>query len=311
MVRILVLGAGGVGGYFGGRLVERGLDVTFLLRPSRAEHIARHGLVIKSSAGDAKLAVKTLVRADCYTSYDFILLTCKAYDLDAAVEAICPAVGEGTVIVPALNGLSHLTYLNQRFGQKRVLAGSVLIQATLSSEGEVCHLNDEAYGLFGGQEAGSCQAAKRWAALFDRALGVKIHVVSDAMQVMWDKWVRLASLAGITCLMRANIGEINSAFGGREATMALLHANQKIAQAAGYALSETRLCDIANFLLDNQSKASASMLRDMERGARTEADHILGDLLQKARDYQLENPLLALAYTHVKAYEERRRAGRL
>src|SRR5215470_2835416 len=106
-VRILVLGAGGIGGYFGGRLAEAGADVTFLVRPRRREQIAREGLRIESPLGNATIAAKTVLAEELKPEYDLVLFTCKAYDLDSAMEAIAPAVGPKCAVLPVLNGVAH------------------------------------------------------------------------------------------------------------------------------------------------------------------------------------------------------------
>src|SRR3954452_8604402 len=104
-MRVLVVGAGALGGYFGGRLVEAGRDVTFLVRPRRAEQIARHGLRIDSLHGNADLRPRTVRAEDSGGPYDLVILAVKAYSLDAAMADIAPAVGAATAILPVLNGM--------------------------------------------------------------------------------------------------------------------------------------------------------------------------------------------------------------
>ena len=132
-MRILVLGAGALGGYFGGRLAEAGGDVTFLVRPARAARLAERGLVIESPFGNAALAVNPVTEAG--PGYDLVLLTCKAYDLDGAIEAIRPAMQEGTAVLPVLNGLAHIDKLQAAFGSENVLGGLAKIQATMAADG--------------------------------------------------------------------------------------------------------------------------------------------------------------------------------
>lgn len=316
MVKVLVLGAGGVGGYFGGRLHEAGGDVTFLVRPKRQKILHEHGLRIESPAGNATLPVKTLTAEQLSAqisqggSYDFVFLTAKAYDLDDAIQSIRPAMGSDTVLVPALNGMAHIDRLNNTFDKNNVMAGCVVIQSTLTSEGVVVHLNDEAIGFLGAQQGGVDERARDFARLYDNAKGIKVSAVENAMQRMWNKWVRLATLAGMTCLMRANVGEISRAPGGEEAMMAFLQRNNDIAAASGFSLTDDQINDTGSFLKGRHSMVTASMLRDIENGHKTEGDHILGDLLRRAREFGIAHPILSLAYTNVKAYEERRLSGR-
>ena len=123
-MRILVVGAGAIGGYFGGRLLQAGRDVTFLVRPKRAAELARDGLVIKSPNGDATLKNPPVVQADKLNEkFDVVLLSCKAFDLDDAIKSFAPAVGPQTAIIPLLNGMRHLDVLDENFGKGRVLGG--------------------------------------------------------------------------------------------------------------------------------------------------------------------------------------------
>lgn len=316
MTKVLILGAGGIGGYFGGRLHEAGGDVTFLVRPARQKLLQEHGLRIKSPAGDLTTQVKTVTKEELTQqvsqgiTYDYVFLTAKAYDLQSAIDSIRPAMGKNTVLVPALNGLAHIDRLNKEFDKNNVLAGSVIIQSTLTAEGIVLHLNDDAIGVFGSQEVGEDERAIRFASLFDNAKGVEVRAVKNAIQRMWNKWVRLATLAGMTCLMRANVGEINRAPGGQEAMMDFLVKNGEIANASGYPLLAGQIDEMSTFFKDPRSLATASMLRDIEAGHQTEGDHILGDLLNRAKHFGITHPLLSLAYTNVKAYDERRLSGR-
>src|SRR5277367_2531109 len=121
-MRILVVGAGAIGGYFGGRLLQAGRDVTFLVRPRRSAELAGEGLVIKSPLGDVTLKNPPTVQADKLTEkFDVILLSCKAFDLDDAIASFAPAVGPRTAIIPLLNGMRHLDVLDQKFGAEHVL----------------------------------------------------------------------------------------------------------------------------------------------------------------------------------------------
>ena len=126
-----MLGAGGIGGYFGGRLAAGGTDVTFLVRARRQEQLTRDGLRVRSPLGDLDLRVKTVRAEELEPGYDIVLLTCKAYDLDSAIDAIAPAMNGHAALIPMLNGLAHLNRLDERFGSGQVLGGACMIDATL------------------------------------------------------------------------------------------------------------------------------------------------------------------------------------
>ncbi|MEY9617768.1 2-dehydropantoate 2-reductase [Bradyrhizobium ottawaense] len=140
-MRILVVGAGAIGGYFGGRLLQAGRDVTFLVRPRRAGELASAGLIIKSPNGDVTLKNPPTVQADALKDkFDVVLLSCKAFDLDDAIKSFAPAVGPDTAIIPMLNGMKHLDILDAKFGKERVLGGLCAIAATLNEKREVVQL---------------------------------------------------------------------------------------------------------------------------------------------------------------------------
>ncbi|HET6185044.1 MAG TPA: 2-dehydropantoate 2-reductase [Acetobacteraceae bacterium] len=311
-MRILILGAGGIGGYFGGRLGEAGADVTFLVRAGRAAQLARDGLVVKSPAGDLAHPVR-FVGADALADdgrFDAVLLTCKAYDLEAAIATIAPAMANGASVVPMLNGMRHLDRLDLAFGRERVLGGMCQIAATLTPTGEVHHLNNFHLLALGARMPGQETLARRFA---EAAAGAKFtcNVSEDIVQDMWEKFVMLATMAAMTCLMRANVGEIVQADDGAALTRETLAECDLVARAAGHPSRPAFLARAEGLLTERGSNFAASMLRDVERGGMTEAEHIVGDMLARARAAGLPAPMLRVAWCHLQAHEARRLAGRL
>jgi len=306
-MKILVLGAGAVGGYFGGRMTEAGADVTFQVRPARAALLAKSGLCVSSKFGDLALAPKCVVEAQVKPDYDIVLFTAKAYDLASAMDAIAPAMaGKRGFVLPMLNGLSHLGLLDARFGRERVLGGVAYIASTLTPEGEIRHLNDFHRIVFGPRAPNQQPVC---AALSAALAGVKFDwkQLDNIEQAMWDKWVLLATLAGITCLMRAPVGDIVATGAGEKLTLALLGECAAVAKAENFATPEPVLANYRSMLTQKGSMFSASMLRDVESGGQAEGDHILGALLATARRHQLAAPMLEIAATHLEAYRARKR----
>lgn len=303
-MRILVVGAGAIGGYFGGRLLEAGRDVTFLVRPRRAAELAASGLVIQSPTGDFRHPrPATVGAAELRPPYDLVLLSCKAYDLDDAVRSFAPAVGPSTAVLPLLNGLRHLDVLDLRFGKHAVLGGQCVISAALGEAGRIEHLN-EAHLIAFGERDGT--RSERVAAIEAAFAGARFEarLSTVIVQEMWEKWVLIATLAGITCLMRANIGDIGAA-GGADVATALLEECDAIAREHGFALREASRRRNVAMLTAPGSSFAASMLRDIERGGPTEGEHILADLLRRGA-HPAAASLLRLAHLHVAAYEARR-----
>ena len=308
-MRILVVGAGATGGYFGGRLGEAGCDVTFLVRAKRAAQLAANGLVIKSMHGDLTLpSPRTVVTENIAAPFDVILLSCKAYDLDSAIDAIAPAVGPGSTILPVLNGMRHLDVLDVRFGRQRVLGGQCIIAATLDERGAIVHLND-AHSLTFGERGGGMSDRVRAIALAMAGAHFDVRPSEQATLEMWEKWTALATLAASTCLMRAAIGDILAAPAGERVISGLLAECTAIAQANGHPPRTEFIDRMRAALLQQGSTLTASMLRDVERNGPTEGDHIIGDLLARRPRVTASDSapsLLQLAYSHLKAYEARR-----
>ena len=270
--KILVLGAGGIGGYFGGRLVESGADVTFLVRDERRKLLDERGLRIESPFGDARLMVTTAAVTDIEPIYDAIILTCKAYDLDAAVSAITPALARTGYALPLLNGIAHMDVLNRQLGADRVLGGTAKIQSALMPDGTVKQLNDWRTITFGEQSGEMTGRVTKLAAMFGAAKGVEVLAVPDMPQRMWEKLVHLATAAAMTCLMRANIGEIVRTPEGGEILLDQLRTSAAIAAANGHQPSDAFMRSWEQTFSQQDSLYATSVLRDIERGGRTEVE---------------------------------------
>jgi 2-dehydropantoate 2-reductase len=303
-MKILVVGAGAIGGFFGGRLLAAGRDVTFLVRPGRAAQLAKTGLVIKSKLGDVSLPSPPLVSAETLKGpYDVVLLACKAFDLEGAMTAFAPAVGPDTAILPLLNGLAHVELLAKRFSKKNVLGGQAALPLTLDPEGRILHLGDQLNIGFGETDGTASPRVAALAAEF-AAAGIEAGQSTTILQDMWEKWAFIATAGGITSLMRGTVGDI-VAGGGTPFVTALYDEIGLIAAANGHALRTPAVERAKSMLTAAGSPFNSSMARDLEGGHRVEADHVIGDLLKRAKggDY----PMLAVAYVHLKAYEVRRK----
>lgn len=310
-MRILVLGAGAVGGYFAGRLVEAGTaDVTFLVRPGRKAQLDRDGLVVESPVyGDFRVKVQTVLAEALKPGWDIVLLSAKAYDLEGAIAAIRPAMAGGAAVLPVLNGLSHIEDLKRAFGPANVLGGVAQIAATLTPDGTIRQLSP-LLGLQFGELDGTMSDRVQALAGAYAPTPVKAVAVPDIIGAMWSKLVFLGTLAAATVMMRANLGEIAAAPGGVEWISRLLDSNIAVAAAHGHPPKAEVIENYRRVLRENTT-TTASMLRDLESGGRIEADHILGYLLHTAREVGVDSTVQEAAYIHVKAYEARRAAGRL
>lgn len=311
-MRILVLGTGGTGGYFGGRLAQANIDVTFLVRSQRALFLRDNGLIITSGKGNAQIPVKT-VTADHLPSegkYDLILLTCKAYDLDSAIPAITPAAGPTTIIMPLLNGLLHLDRLDATFGQMNVLGGLCHISASLDPAGRVVHLPPFLHRLvFGPRVSQQRDVCDSIATVFAPA-AFDVSIDDNIMQGMWEKFSFLSALAASTCLTRGCVGDILHTDDGEALMTELIRECQSVATASGFPLRPEALSFMENLLKLRDSTLAASMLRDLESGRQVEADHIVGDILKRGKSLNQPLALLQAAYCHLQVYQNARATGK-
>ena len=300
-MRILVVGAGAIGGYFGGRLLEAGRDVRFLVRARRAEQLRSTGIQIRSPRGNVDAPAPIIQAQDLRDTFDLVLLSCKAYDLPGAMDSLAPAVGPYTAILPLLNGMRHLDLLEQRFGPASVLGGQCVISTTLDDDGRILHLNDTHSLSFGERDGSATTRIDRIASAFAGA-NFDSRASTAILQEMWDKWVFIAAGAGITCLMRGTIGDIVAA-GAADLASSLLAECATIATNQRFPPTEAALQRSRALLTAPGSALTASMLRDIQRNGRTEADHVLGDLLDRSGEPPNSHSLLRLAYAHLRAYE--------
>ena len=303
-MRLLVVGAGSTGGYFGGRLAQAGRDITFLVRPKRAAQLRADGLQILSPNGDVRLSPKLVAAGGIAAPFDAVLLTVKAFSLPAALEDFAPAVGPQTLILPVLNGMRHMEMLVARFGGTAVIGGVCKVATLIDDEGRIRQLgkfHDLAYGEMSGVSSERTRKLDHFlqGAGFDARLSPAIE------REMWEKWVLLATLGGITCLMRGTVGEIAAAPGGTDFVLALLEEIVGVVKAVGQKASDDFLAGTRALLTAKGSAQTSSMYRDLQKGSAIEADQIIGDLLNRAQQAEVPTPLLAAAYAHLSIYQSR------
>lgn len=303
-MRILVIGAGSLGGYFGGRLHAAGRDVTFLVREARSRVLRERGLKIRSSAGDLHIERPQLILAsEIQSPFDLIILSCKAYDLTDAISSFAPAVGPSTIIIPLLNGMGHLDSLDAAFDPNKVFGGACMISTTLDHEGSVIHMGELQSLVFGPRTANPVVSPDTVLAALSGAL-FDVELSSQAEHDMWQKWVFIAASAGITSLMRSSVGDIVEG-GGAALARQLVEECSAIAAANGFEPSAESKKRTLALLTSAGSPLTASMLRDIEAGHRIEADHIVGDLIRR-RPGTVTVPLLRTVFAGLKTYEARR-----
>ncbi|MGW6686745.1 ketopantoate reductase family protein [Streptomyces sp. NPDC054961] len=307
-MRILTVGAGATGGYFGARLARAGRDVTFLVRPERAAALRARGLRVTGPGEEITLTPR-LVTADALTrTYDLVLLSVKSTALEAATRDLAPAVGPGTAIVPLLNGMAHLGHLAHRFGDAAVLGGVAKVVTTLNGHGDIVRMAPPTVLLTGerdGRPSARVDAVREVLA----GAGIDTPDVPDIVAAMWHKWVFISTLVAVTCLARGAVGEVSAVPGGSGFASAVLAEAAAVSAASGYPVPEPELALTARTLTAPDSPLTPSMYRDLIAGRPTEVEHVFGDLAARARALAVPTPLLDLAALHLRVHQRRVVAG--
>jgi 2-dehydropantoate 2-reductase len=303
-MRLLVVGAGSTGGYFGGRLAQAGRDVTFLVRPARAEILRAKGLQIVSPHGDFTLKPQLVTASELKSIYDVILLTVKAYSLDVALDELAPVIGPRTMILPVLNGIKHVDSLIGCYGKQAAVGCVCRVATTLDDEGRIVQIA-KFQDLDYGEMDGSITPRMKELDSFMQGAGFDAKLSTDIAREMWEKWIYLATMGGITCLMRGTVGEIAAAEGGTNFVHQFLDEVVSVVRAVGPAPSDAFLKEVTATLTMKGSPQTSSMYRDLQKGGKIEADQIVGDLLVRGQKAGLSTPLLAAAYTNLSVYQNR------
>ena len=310
MVRFLIIGAGALGGYYGGMLQEGGADVTFLVRPRRAAQLAERGLLIKTPDNKFVAPVKTVLASALSGRYDVVFLACKAYDLDRAIVDFAPTLAPDGVVLPLLNGINHIAVLGDRFGAARVLGGVTLFSVVRSAAGDITvpgHGDKQTlFGELTGEHSPRCEAIRDALA----AGGVVSTISDNIVTEMWAKFSGFAGATAVSVLTRAHAGEIAAAPAGAALVTAALDETARVIAAEGFSQPAAIRELYIRVFSQIGSDGAPSMLFDIEAGRPTEAEHIFGDLVRRADRFGVEVPILRAALCNLQIYEARRASSR-
>ncbi|MFE5593311.1 ketopantoate reductase family protein [Streptomyces sp. NPDC056549] len=309
-MKILVVGAGATGGYFGALLARAGEDVTFLVRPARAAALRERGLRVVGRDGEWTVEPRLVTADELREPYDLVLLSVKSTGLDRAIEDVAPAVGPDTAVIPLLNGLAHIDALNARFGASAVLGGVAKVVTTLDEAGDIRRLAPLAHLAFGEQDAAAGTASARVERIRKvlEGAGIDAPVPADVLTAMWHKWVFITTFGAVTSLMRGTVGEVYDAEGGPALGPAVLDEAAAVAAAAGHPVPEEERAATLAVVSAPGSPMVPSLYRDLAAGRPTEVEHLFGDLTARARALGVATPLLDLATLHLRVHQ-RRTAG--
>ncbi|WP_410667387.1 ketopantoate reductase family protein [Amycolatopsis sp. cmx-4-68] len=302
-LRILVVGAGATGGYFGGRLLQAGRDVTFLVRPGRAKLLRERGLRIVGLGEETVLAPPLVETGTLDEPCDLVLLAVKATGLTPAIDDFAAAVGPGTLVLPFLNGLAHLDALDARFGRDAVLGGVAKVATTVDDDGAVRRLAPLQSLVYGARtDPAPARLADVGAAL--AGAGFPAAATGRITEAMWAKWVFIAAIGAVNSLMRGTIGDVVAVPGGAEFAEAVVAEAAAVAEAAGYPVPAADLAATRRTVTDPATGGS-SLYRDLLGGHPVEVEQIFGDLTARARELGVRVPLLDLVTLQLRVHQHR------
>src|SRR5437763_5060261 len=305
-MRFLIIGAGALGGYYGGMLVKGGADVTFLVRPRRAAQLADRGLVVKSADEEFVTRVRTVQAGDIGGPYDVVFLTCKAYDLDTALDDFLPALAPDGAVLPVLNGINHIAVLKDRLGAARVLGGVVIFLVTMTPGGDIVvpghGTGQTSFGELTGERSARCEAIQTALA----AGGIASTVSGNIVTEVWGKFCGMAASSTIAVVTRSRAGEVAAAPAGAAFAVAAFDECARVTTAEGYP-PPTNIREIVLSMWSQPgSDYGPSMLHDIENGRPNEGDHIIGDMVRRADRLGVAVPILRAALCNLQICEARR-----
>ncbi|TWD39782.1 ketopantoate reductase family protein [Pantoea sp. SJZ147] len=304
-MRILMVGAGATGGYFGARLVQAGQDVTFLVRERRLSQLQENGLVLQTPSGREVLQPQLVTAPALNSPFDLIILTVKSTGLEQALRDMNNAVGPETLIMPILNGMRHFDTLIAHFGADKVVGGLCKINATLNEQGHVVQLtplHQLYYGALDGHNDARLQQLD--AAL--RTCAVETFFTEDIISELWEKWLLLSTLGAVCCLARGNTQQVLNAEGGEMLLQGIYAEVLQVICAEGYHPRHAVTAKIYQWLNNPATPMTSSMYRDLTQGFAIEAETIIGDLLLRANRHSLTVPLLNAVNVNLQIYQQNR-----
>lgn len=307
-MKLLIVGAGAIGGDVAARMLEDGLDVTLLVREGRKAQLAEHGLVVRSPRGDYSGHPPMLVAGEAGGPFDLVLIACKAYGLADALTQIKPYMRADTALLPFLNGYKHMEDIAAAYPDHPLLGGVARIESTLDASGAIVHLRPYFSFVYGKYERVSDELYAR----IRSVLGATdvLTETADIRRSLWEKYAFISGLAGLTTLFQAPVGDILGVSGGIEWFRRLYGEIAAVIQAAGGSLPEDSADRNAATIASMSPDSTSSMLRDLQSGLPTEAEHFHGYLLGLARVYGVAAPLLEVVYQRLAVYENRRLTSR-
>jgi 2-dehydropantoate 2-reductase len=302
-MRILVMGSGGIGGYYGGRLAEAGNDVVLVARGAHLEAMQSRGLEIRERDGSIRRVTVPAVRypADVGGTFDFILFAVKTYDTAEAAEAIKPVVGPETSIVPIQNGVDSTEDIARVIPAERVLAGSALLSASIEEPGVIRRLSNQTISTIGEASGPRTERVERLVAAFHAAGCEDVKATDDAQRVLWEKLMFLAPIASANSATGLSTGHIRAVPEGREMVLAMQREIRAVGLASGVNLPEESAARIEGMFLNLPDTHTVSMQRDFAADKRVELESLTGSVVRRGRQHDVPTPTFASLYGILRA----------
>jgi 2-dehydropantoate 2-reductase len=300
-MKIAAIGAGGVGGYFGARLLQGGQDVSFLARGRHLAALKKDGLTVNSPLGAAKLKIKVFERPEQIGPVDVVMFAVKLWDTESAAESLRPIVGENTMVIPFQNGVESIDRLKKILPEKSVMGGSAYIASRIGAPGVIEHIGTMARLQFGPVVPSQRRAAEKFLSAC-MAAKINAELTDDIVRANWEKFVFLAALSSATGVSRAPIGVVRADPDLRWLFEQAMRETWQVGRARGVKLPDDFIETRMKFAKTLPHEMKASMLHDLEAGGRLEAPWLCGAVARMARESGVDAPVNRAVYAALKPY---------
>jgi len=307
-MKIAIFGSGGVGGYFGGRLAQAGQDVTFIARGAHLAAVKESGLRVDSIGGDFVVnPAKATDSPQSIGTADLVIFATKAWQLDSAIKQMKPLVGEGTMILPLLNGMEHMDALLAAFGRENVLGGLCRISVFIAEPGHISHVGVSPFIAFGELDNSKSMRVDSLKEMFAAISGITVEVPADINTAMWEKFIFISGTSGVGAFTRQPIGEFRANPETRAMLFNAMSETAAVARARGTPLSESFVSDTMNRIDTIQPHIIASMQKDMMEGRPSELNEQTGAVIRMGRAAGVPTPTHEAIYAKLLPLENKAR----
>lgn len=301
-MKVGVVGAGGVGGYYGGQLARAGTEVGFVARGQNLAAIRERGLRVRTSEEDFTVNVAASEDPAEIGACDAVLFCVKSYDTDSAAALLDPLLKPGTAVVSLQNGVDNEEKIAAQIGEEHVLGGASFILAHIAEPGVVERMGTLQRIVFGELDGSGSDRADALLATC-REAGIDAHVTDDIRRVLWDKYAFLCALAGLTAVTRLPIDELMRVPETRELFRQMVREAVLVAQAEGVDLGEELVDEKTEFAAGLEPGGFSSLHHDLVTGRRIELDALHGELVRRASRHNLSVPVTAIVYALLRPWE--------